>query len=163
MPKLAAVLFALGGIATAGCQSTSSPDHTSTLIENEIVAPLAHEVYTGFSEPARFVVRDARQWTEVWARTFMGMSEVPQRPAIDFSREMVLVAAQGGQPSSGYDISIDRVATRDGTTAVDVTTTSPDARCVVLTVITAPVVLVRLPRSAGPVRFIEHPRVAPCD
>jgi hypothetical protein len=162
MPRLAVVLIVACGIGAAGCQSSSSPDETGSLIENEPVTPLMHEVYTGFREPARIVVRNSRRWAEVWARAFVGRSEVPQRPTIDFSKEMVLVAAQGGQGSSGYDISIDRVASRDGGLAVDVTSTSPDERCFVLTVVTSPVVMVRVPRSVGRVEYIEHDRVMSC-
>jgi len=161
MPRIATVLGAVGIVA--GCQSSSSPDGTSTLIENASVTPLVHEAYTGFGEPARMVVRDAQRWVEVWARAFVGRSEVPERPAIDFSREIVLVAAQGAQGSGGYDISIDRVALKDGAIAVHVTTTSPDERCLTLAVVTSPVVMVHLPRSEGRVRFIEHARVARCE
>jgi hypothetical protein len=147
----------------AGCQSPSTPDTSGALVEPRPVTPLVHEVYTGFGEPARFVVRDSERWAEVWSRTFAGRSEIPQRPDIDFSTEMVLVAAQGGQGSSGYDISIDRVASRAGATVVDVTATSPDERCVVLAVITSPVTMVRVPVSAGSVRFQEHARIRSCD
>lgn len=163
MPRLAIVLIAVCGIGAAACQSASSPESTGTLIENEPVTPIVYEVYAGFSEPARLVVRDSGRWAEVWTRAFVARSEVPPRPAIDFSREIVLVAAQGAQGSSGYDISIDRVASRDGAIAVDVTTTSPGERCVVLAVITSPVMMVRIPRSGADVQFIELPRVLPCD
>ena len=163
MTRLAVALITACWVGAAGCQSSSSPDDTDTLVENRPVTPLVHEVYTAFGEPARFVVRDARLWAEVWARTYAGRSEVPRRPTIDFSREMVVVAAQGGQGSSGYDISIERVASRDGTMAVHVLATSPDERCVVLTVGTAPVVMVRVPQSTSQVRFIEHTRITPCD
>lgn len=154
-----AVLGAIG-IGAAGCQSASSPD-LGALVDNPPAA-IVHEIYSGFHEPARFVVRDSEQWAEVWSRAFVARSEVPQRPDIDFSKEMVLVAAQGGQGSSGYDIAIDRVDSRDGAIAVDVTTTSPSQDCVVLTVITSPVMMVRTPSSTSQVEYTEHARVTPC-
>jgi hypothetical protein len=163
MTRLAVVLITVCWIGGAGCQSASSPGGTDTLVENGPVTPLVHEVYTAFGEPARMVVRDAEAWAEAWARAFAGRSEVPPRPAIDFSREVVLVAAQGARGSSGYDISIDRVAPSDGAIAVDVTTTSPHERCLALTVVTAPVVMVSIPGPASRVRFIEHTRIASCE
>ena len=162
MSRLALTLIAVSATASLGCQSASPPE-SSALIENQPVTPLVHEVYTGFGEPARFVVRDAGLWATVWARAYAGRSEVPRRPTIDFSKEMVVVAAQGGQPSSGYDISIQRVSSKDGAITVDVKTTSPDQQCAVLAVITSPVTMVRIPRSNSRVRFIEDARIVPCN
>jgi hypothetical protein len=126
------------------------------------MTPIVHEVYTGFGDPARFVVRDPERWAEVWNRTFAPMSEVPPRPAVDFSTDMILVAAQGGRGSSGYDISIDRVTSQGNAIVVDVTETSPDERCGVLTVITSPVMMVRIPVSSNPVQFVERSRTQSC-
>lgn len=63
----------------------------------------------------------------------------------------------------GYDISIDRVASQAGTILVEVTATSPDERCIVLAVITSPVMMVRVPASAGSVQFEERARIQSCD
>jgi hypothetical protein len=123
---------------------------------------MVHEVYTGFSEPARMVVRNSRQLADVWANTFLARSEHPHIPRIDFFKETILVAAQGGRPSSGYDISIDRVSSKDGVILVDVTTSGPDRGCPVLAVITSPVVMVRIPRTEARVEFVEHTRSVPC-
>ena len=164
MRRSSVLLVAVLGVGAAGCQAASSPDSTGeALVDPRPVTPIVHEGYTGFDEPARFVVRDAERWAAVWNRTFAGRSEIPQRPAIDFSREMVLVAAQGAQGSSGYDISIDRVASQAGRIVVDVTATSPDERCIVLTVLTSPVVMVRVPVSSDPVQFVEFSRTRSCD
>jgi hypothetical protein len=160
MLKKSAVLLAI----VSGCQSPSSPDSSrDALVDPRPVTPIVHEVYTGFDEPARFVVRDAGRWADVWNRTFVGRSEMPQRPTINFSKEMVLVAAQGGQGSSGYDISIDQVTSQAGATVAHVTSTSPDEHCVVLAVITSPVMMVRIPVSTNPVQFVEHARLRLCD
>lgn len=151
------------GLDPAPFAPSAAKDQMCTLIGDGPVTPLLHEVFTGFGEPARMVVRDSQRWTEVWARTFAGRSEAPPRPSIDFSREIVLVAAQGAQASGGYDISIDRVATINGGMAVDVTSISPDQRCATLAVMTSPVIMVRIPRSPSHVQFIEHTRVISCN
>jgi hypothetical protein len=131
-------------------------------MENQSPRPVLHEGYTGFGEPARFVVRDAAEWAEVWRRAYVNRSEVPRRPEIDFKSEMVVVAAQGAQPSGGYDIEIERVAAGDGELKVYVLSTSPAPSCGVLTVITSPVVMVRVPRWED-VQFVEKSRIAPCE
>jgi hypothetical protein len=163
MPQLARALLAASAIVAAACQSVSSPTPTDALVDDRAPTRVVHENYSGFSEAARFVVRNLSQWASVWATVFAGRSELPPRPAIDFSREMVIVAAQGAQPSSGYDIAIDRVGLAAGSIAVDVTTTSPDRDCMLLAVITSPVMMVRVPLSASPVRFVEHTRTRSCE
>ncbi len=163
MPRFAVALIVVLGIGTAGCQAAASPDDNPSLIEQRPVTPFVHELYTGFNQPVRTVVRDSRQWADVWASTFLARTEHPRRPSIDFSKEMVIVAAQGNQRSSGYDISIDSVASSAGTIVVNVTTTSPGERCVVLAVITSPIAMVRVPRLNARVRFVEHTRTAPCE
>ena len=162
MSRLVLTILAVCGVGAAGCQSTSSPESASTSMENESIAPILHEGYTGFSKPARFVVREAAEWVEVWRRAYVGRSEVPERPEIDFSREMVVVAAQGARPSGGHDIGIERVAAGDGELKVYVLSTSPAPSCGVLTVITSPVVMVRVTRWQD-VQFVEKSRTAPCE
>lgn len=82
---------------------------------------------------------------------------------MDFSREMIIVAALGARPSSGYDISIDRAAVANAAVVVEVTSTTPGADCVLLAVITTPVVMARVPASYGPIRFIEQERTRQCE
>jgi hypothetical protein len=164
MLRAATVLIAVCGIGIAGCQAVTSPDRAPNApTDPQPVTPVAFEVYTGFREPARLVVRDAEQWADAWSRLFATRSEPPARPAIDFSTDMVLVAAQGGQGSSGYSISIDRATARGGTLLVDVTSSSADQRCIWLAVITSPVMMVRVPASNSRVEFVEHARVNSCD
>jgi hypothetical protein len=125
--------------------------------------PILHLGHTGLTEAARLVVRDSRAWDAVWKKAHEGYSEVPSLPAVDFPSEMVLVAAQGAQGSSGYDISIDRMVVRGDGMTVDVTSTAPDlSRCYVLAVITAPVMMVRVPSVRGRVEFKERERIQSC-
>jgi len=153
---------ALAAIALAGCDSGSYSGLDDLVFDDDPATPVVHEFYSGFSDPARLVVRDRQLWAFVWARAFAGRSPEPPRPSLDFSREMVIVAAQGGQPSSGYDISIGQVSRENGSLVVDVTSTSPAHECVVLTVITSPVMMVRVPVRES-VRFIEHDRTRSCE
>jgi PrcB C-terminal len=150
-------------ILLLACKSASSPDSPGALVDEQAVSPIAHELYTSFVNPGRLVVRDSGQWAEVWERTFAERSEVPPRPAVDFSSEMILVALQGSQRSGGYDISIDRVASTAEDLLVQVTTTTPDRRCVVTAALTSPAMMVRAPTHPGPVRFVERTRVDPCE
>ena len=64
----------------------------------------------------RVVVRDRDMWLDVWKRIYQvapSNGPYPDLPEIDFSREMVIVAAMGQQPNSGYAIIIDGAYERD--------------------------------------------------
>ena len=74
-------------------------------------------------------------------------------PDVDFSTEMVVLAASGDKASSGYDIVFTAASEAEGIVTVDALATSPDANCVVLAVVTQPADLARMPRHDGPVVF----------
>src|SRR5712671_3246759 len=60
---------------------------------------------SGITDPLRMVIRDRDAWREMWKRVHHGQfPELPSLPEIDFSREMIVVAALGGRPTSGYGI-----------------------------------------------------------
>ena len=161
MPRTAVVVIAACGI---GCHSPASTDSPAdVLLDQGAVDVVAHEVHSGFTAPDRFVVRNAWQWRDVWDRTHVPQSDVPQRPTIDFSSDMVVVAALGAQASSGYDVSIERVISRGGSLILEVLTRSPSSNCYVLAVITSPVVIVRLPAFPGRLEFTERHRVVDCE
>jgi hypothetical protein len=76
-------------------------------------------------------------------------------PEIDFSKEMIVVAAMGQRPSSGYAILIDGACDVDGQIEVFVSSVEDVSGIGVFPAITAPADAVRLPRSDLPVVFRE--------
>jgi hypothetical protein len=62
----------------------------------------------GISQRSRFVIRDRAEFNELWNKIMSNVSEKrkPPLPEVDFSREMLIVAAMGFQPSA-YEIIID--------------------------------------------------------
>jgi hypothetical protein len=78
-------------------------------------------------------------------------------PEIDFSKEMIVVAAMGLRPSSGYAILIDGACEVDGKVEVFVSSVE-QVSCGdigVFPAMTAPADAVRIPRSDLPVVFRE--------
>jgi len=76
-------------------------------------------------------------------------------PEIDFSKEMIIVAAMGQRPSSGYWTIIDGACEIDGQVEVFVSNVE-DVSCTgQFGVVTYPADAVRLPRSDLPVVFRE--------
>jgi hypothetical protein len=107
---------------------------------------------TTMTKPLRGVIRNATAWSVFWARAREDSSAGPTGlpPDVDFSREMLVVAGDGRRPS-GHRIEIPGAARRNDTLFVLVRTReegvagSPGAL--------APVAVVRVPRSDGPVVF----------
>jgi PrcB C-terminal len=73
---------------------------------------------------------------------------------VDFTREIVVVAAMGQRPSSGYCIFIDKVYERDDRLEVVVRSVE-NRKCGGWTVLTSPVDIVRLPKTDRVVFFRE--------
>jgi hypothetical protein len=105
------------------------------------------------------VVKGERRWSKVW-RSLRAEGRLPR---IDFSRQMLLVASQGRQPSGGHLLRITGVEASGGALLVDVTEVSPGEGCITAGVITSPYHVVRVTRSDKPVRFRRHPKEKVCD
>jgi hypothetical protein len=115
------------------------------------------------------VIRDRDAWLDVWKRIHRldpnrgPHPEPPPLPEIDFSREMIVVAAMGARPTSGYAIVIDGAYAYDRNYRLEVVVRSVENRnCAAFQVMTAPVDIVRLPRTERFVVFREVEVVPDC-
>ena len=79
----------------------------------------------GISQRARLVIRDRDKFNELWNQIMRPVSDKdkPALPDVDFSREMIIVAAMGHQPSP-YEIIIDSACEVDNQLEVLVRSTS---------------------------------------
>jgi hypothetical protein len=73
---------------------------------------------------------------------------------VDFARDVVILAAMGTRPSTGFSVTITEVRVHDGTFWVRVTEQSPGRNCVAGDAITSPVHAVRAPREATAAQFM---------
>ena len=60
----------------------------------------------GISQRARLVIRDRAEFNTLWQQIMRQVSDKPPLPEVDFSREMLIVAAMGSQPDP-YEILIE--------------------------------------------------------
>jgi hypothetical protein len=94
-------------------------------------------------------------WTRFTAQIHPSNGTLPL-PEIDFSKEMIVVAAMGQRPSSGYWIVIDGACEVDGQVEVFVSSLEGGISCgAALGVVTYPADAVRLPQTDLPVVFRE--------
>ena len=124
--------------------------------------PLDGAAFSGYEQPITLVVRDRETWQSTWSQVYRARNEVPPLPPIDFSTEMIVVAALGAKPTSGYAVELTSAYVSNGTVTVEAASVSPGPLCVTLQVITNPVDIARLPRRDGAVQFHFTPRVASC-
>lgn len=120
------------------------------------------EFHSGFTAPARLVVRSEAEWRDAWARIYQTRSPQPALPAVDFARETVLVAALGERSSGGHGIVVDSVYDTGTELQAVVRRTSPGASCVVTGALTQPVDAVRIPATTKSVKFVDRDEVRDC-
>jgi hypothetical protein len=120
-------------------------DNTATLFQGN----------SGMTESARLVIRSDAEWRDAWSRLVGHVTPAPEAPAIDFTKEMVLIAAMGSRPTAGYMIHIAHVGRVSGVTYVEVISESPAGPCRRAEVVTAPADVAVVPRLLEPVTFVE--------
>ena len=163
-----AVLIALA-LPLQSCASQDTPTAPPGLpsdavaVEFDRFDAIGGALIGGPQEPVRSVVRDEQSWLEFWGVLTAVLRPAPDAPAVDFTRDMVLVAAMGSRPTGGYVISIEGAYTSDGALYVDVLERSPGVGCLSAQVMTFPVTAVRVRVHAGSVRFVTREESGPCD
>lgn len=105
-----------------------------------------------FTDSIRLTIRDVETWRNIWSRATAGQASAPPLPAIDFSRQMLLLVG-AGRLRSGDQIHVDSVGTRKGTTVAVVRTT---VECQAFPAVAYPFEIVQVKRSERAVLFVER-------
>ena len=166
-PLTAAVLAVLAA-ACAGLPSLGDPDLDELEPGGEPLAISRLEqqppiLYSGMGQAERTVVDDQMEWEQVWSRLWHNTQPRPYAPVVDFARELVIVAAMGARPTGGYTIQVDEARTYADHVTVHAIETSPGRTCVTTQAFTAPVDVVKIPRTSLPIRFRTTKRVHECN
>jgi hypothetical protein len=114
--------------------------------------------HTGINERRRLVIRNANAWSAFWSELGVG-----DRPAVDFTRDLVVAVAAGQQSSGGYEVAVDRVTQNNGELIIEVVETSPGPNCMTTSALTQPVdVVVMSSVNARGWSFVERKEVRGC-
>jgi PrcB C-terminal len=144
-------------VVAAGCSSSNdSTDakNVPALTQNPNLKMLVHEWTSGMHEPAAYVVNDNTAYMDTWARIYPDATTRPVMPPVDFTTQMLLVAAMGQQPTTGFDIAFDTV-TYGTEVQVGITERIP-VNCLVLSTETQPVIVAQVSASSGTVTFHDN-------
>jgi hypothetical protein len=117
---------------------------------------------SGLDRRAQIIVRDSASWASLWREIVRPHSPVAALPAVDFSREMLVIASMGRRSTGGYAIWVDDVRVVNDTLRIALWEQSPGPRCGTPGALTAPVALARLERSTLPVAFVTTTSMADC-
>jgi hypothetical protein len=106
---------------------------------------------SGIAAARQVVVRNETEWQQLW-------SEVGTRqatPVVDFHARMIVGVFLGMRSTSGFSVQFVEVREDSGEMWVKYAERRPSPRTPVLQVLTAPFVLVSVPKHEGSVRFGE--------
>jgi len=159
------VAFALIVLLPGGACAQQQPTAPGMAVPLPITrVPLLQDAgtFSGYEQPITLVVRDREAWQSTWNQIYRGRNPVPPLPAVDFSMDMIVVAALGAKPTSGYAVEFTSAYVSNGSVTVEATSVSPGPQCVTLQVITYPVDIARVPRRDGAVQFHFTPSVRSC-
>ena len=115
----------------------------------------------GISQHARLVIRERAEFNELWNQMMQPVSDKPPLPEVDFSREMLIVAAMGPKPSP-YEIIIDSACEVDNQLEVSVRSTRFILCGANVGLLPLTVDIVRLPKTDLPVVFRETEFTSDC-
>ena len=162
------VVIIVAAVVAGGCTSGSASadkrgaDAPMTVQRLDSTLASLYRHSSALEDSARYVVRNRDEWIALWSR--ITANHGPKRPApdIDFEKEMLLVAAMGTRATGGYTIEIEAVDLDSSAITASVRGRSPGKSCGTIAALTAPVDIVRIPRSDLPVRFVEETIVTDC-
>jgi hypothetical protein len=99
------------------------------------------------------LITSDRDWERVWLTARGRIDPLPARPTVDFNRNYVIAVFMGPRPSSGYYIEINSIEKQGSLLNVNVTRYETAG---MLTVVTSPFTLVRVPRGDYRLNVIEE-------
>jgi len=104
-------------------------------------------------EARQVVVRTDAEWNTLWTRH----GGDRKKPAVDFSKEMVIGVFMGSRPSAGYTTTIVSTVSKDGQMIVRYEEKMPAKGTLTAQILTSPYHLVTLPKMAGELKFEKVP------
>jgi len=174
-PKSVVYLFSLLLIASTVGDVRGRPTEGNRASAQEAEEPVSARVITfgtvlkhftcGHSQAATYVINDNDAWQSLWKATMSNTFPIPPAPEVDFSQHSIVAVYQGNQPSSGYDVSIQRAVRSGKKVKIVVREVIPEDSCPVMLVITQPFHIILTDRVIDPEQttFKIKTRVTHCE
>jgi hypothetical protein len=143
------ILFA--AIASLLFLSHIAAQSLSRSVEFETIAKYLN---CGHVEKQNYVITNKEDWERLWDKVVSNSYPRPQAPEIDFSKHSLIAVFQGTQSSSGYSISVNRLAKSGNKLKVHVREVSPSDACRVLLVLTQPFEIIQIDKIEDSVKVV---------
>ena len=154
--------FSLAAIACSTTIDGPEGSETPVPVTRLRAEPYSFTYYSGLKAAERLVIRDEATWQTTWAAIWRNTTPGPALPAIDFEREMLVVAALGERSTGGFSIVVESASATGTALTVRIHSTAPGSSCLTTQAQTQPVDIARLPRIQGPVSFLDDASVVDC-
>lgn len=151
------ILLACAISLLAGCTSSHVPTAPDLIVLTHLT-PEHHAATSGLVHPTRIVVHDAATFAALWTGAF---GDYPV-PMVDFTRQMVIVASMGAQPTGGYLIRVDDVASESGRVSIRIVSAVPGRGCLVTQAPTQPVDFALVSGVSGRIEFHDRTESTVC-
>lgn len=116
------------------------------------------------SEGGEVIICDKNEFEEFWRNLGSDLlNEDADIPEVDFDTFMVVGVFMGEQPSSGYDISIERVEQQaPDSLQLQVQKTEPGPDCMNMTVLTHPYHIIKINKTEAELSFSYDTEIKEC-
>jgi hypothetical protein len=172
--RLLACLILLSPIWPFAASAAESKPETY-LIEYQAFRPSLY--FTGNEGPEIAIftaIQSEPKWRELWAQLEPRLSRYMRQrvphpfPRIDFTRQTLLVAALGTEPTSGYSLSVESITESPTSITAKLVALNPGKGCgdkiYGMTLITThPIVLLLIAKTSKPVQFDTMQVEPACD
>jgi hypothetical protein len=138
----------LAAVACAGPQTRAEGEAAVRAVPISFTS-IARGANSGIKESREIVVESTRDWQALFTRHAPGTPP----PLVDFAVDVVVGVFAGERPTGGYEVDILAVERHQAQTTVVYQVTAPPRDAIVITVLTSPFHLARLPRQDRPIRF----------
>ena len=153
------VVFLLVALAASSQSAQAQVAATPVPDVMKLSGPRTSYLKGGISQRARLVIRERDEFNELWNQIMRPVSNKPPLPEVDFSREMIIVAAMG-QQTSLYDIVIESACEVDN--QLEVLVSTDFLKCGLQLGMTEPLDIARLSKTDLPVVFRETEVTSDC-
>ena len=134
-------VFALATVCCAAVSATQTAPQPRTIDKGD---------QSNIDAPRQALVRTPAEWEALWHMHTFDRA----RPAVDFSREMVVAVFMGTRPNAGYSVEVVSALEKGGALIVRYRETAPSPGAVTAQILTFPYHIVAFPKvNVTDVRF----------
>ena len=149
------IISAATALLIAGCASMGGSDSGADILATGSHSNMKDQTYSDIHNQADF---DA-----LWTKAFANQSSAPDKPVVDFSKDMVLAVFIGEQPTGGFRIRISKIDTSGADIEVTVVGVQPGQNCRHPQTSSEPFLIATFPASTKTVNFTpQSERAAQC-